>query len=113
MLPKLWVLTEPNHLNATYELVGTLPMSHVEVAEILSRILNRAVQVEKEEIGDWRLRAKGMSEYTLENLIDMFKYYDQWGLRGTPNVLRWILKREPTSLEIFADRIVNEHNAKH
>ena len=30
------VLTEPNHINAIYELVGTPPLSHVEVAEILS-----------------------------------------------------------------------------
>ncbi len=32
------VLTEPNHINATYELAGTWPMSHVEVAEIFSRV---------------------------------------------------------------------------
>jgi len=51
------VLTEPNHTNATYELAGTLPMSHVEVAEIFGRVLNRDVQAEKEGIGDWRLRA--------------------------------------------------------
>jgi len=109
------VLTEPNHTNATCELVGTVPMSHVEVAEILSRVLNRDVHAEKEEIEDaaQRLRVQGLNEYALENLVDMFKYYDQWGLTGNPNILRWILKREPTSLEIFADRIVNEHNAKH
>ena len=29
------VLTEPNHINAIYELAGTLPLSHVEVAEII------------------------------------------------------------------------------
>src|SRR5215208_3270420 len=41
------VLTEPNHLNATYELAGTLPMSHVEVAEIFAHVLNRDVRAEK------------------------------------------------------------------
>jgi len=109
------ILTEPNHINAIYELAGTLPLSHVDVAEILSRVLNRDVHAEKEEIEDaaQRLRVQGLNEYALENLVDMFKYYDQWGLTGNPNILRWILKREPTSLEIFADRIVNEHNAKH
>lgn len=44
------VLTEPNHINATYELVGTMPLSHVEVAEIFSRVLNRDVRAEKEKI---------------------------------------------------------------
>ncbi len=108
------VLTEPKHKNAIYELVGTLPNSYVEVAEIFGRILNREVRAEKEEIGEWRLRAEqisGMSEYAIENLVRMFEYYDRWGLAGNPNVLSWILKREPTSLEVFIKRIVREQNA--
>jgi len=103
------VLTEPNHKNAIYELAGTPPMSHVEVAEMFSRVLKRNVRAEKEEIENWRLRAERssvMSEYAVESLVRMFEYYDQWGLVGNPNVLRWILKREPNSLEIFIDRIV-------
>jgi len=95
------VLTEPNHINATYELAGTQPMSHVEVAEILSRVLNRDMRAEKEEIRDWRLRAAGMSEYAADNLVRMFEYYDQWGLTGNPNVLRWLLRQEPISMEMF------------
>jgi uncharacterized protein YbjT (DUF2867 family) len=106
-------LTESSHINATYELVGTMPMSHIEVAETLSNALNRSIRAEKQEISEWRLRSKGMSAYAIENLIRMFEYYDQWGLVGNPNVLRWLLKREPTSLETFADKIVNEHNGKH
>ena len=115
------VLTEPGHLNATYELAGTLPMSHAEVAEILGRVLKRKVRVEKEEIEDWKQRASSSlatnarsaqrEEYTIENLIRMFEYYDQWGLTGNPNILRWILRREPGSLESFIDPIVDEHNA--
>lgn len=115
------VSTEPNHSYAIYELTGTGPMSHVEVAGVFARILKRDVLAEKEEIGDWRTRAgrnerssreqSKRDEYTLENLIKMFEYYDQWGLAGNPNVLKWILKREPTSLEIFIDRILAEGNA--
>jgi NAD(P)H dehydrogenase (quinone) len=110
------VLSVPGHINATYELAGTEPTSHLEVAEILSRVLNRDVRAEKEEIRDWRLRAErssegtqskrapGMNEYAEENLVKMFEYYDQWGLVGNPNVLRWLLRREPTSLEMFIGR---------
>ena len=107
------VLTEPNHFNATYELAGTLPMSHVEVAKIFGRVLKRDVQAEKEEISDWRLRAErslGMSEYAIENLVKMFEYYNQWGLVGNPNVLRWLLKHEPNSLESFVEKTVKEHH---
>jgi NAD(P)H dehydrogenase (quinone) len=105
------VLVEPNHKNAIYEIVGTLPMSHADVAEISGRVLNREVRAEKIEIRDWQLQAGGMSEYALENLVRMFEYYDQWGLVGNPNVLKWILEREATSLESFVERIVKENNA--
>jgi len=104
------VLIEPNRTNAIYELAGTPPLSHVEVGEIVCRVLKREVRAEKEEIGDWRLRTKGMSEYAIENLARMFEYYDQWGLAGNPNVLRWILHREPTSLRLFIERAAKGAN---
>ncbi|MGD8404655.1 MAG: NmrA family NAD(P)-binding protein [Anaerolineales bacterium] len=107
------MLTEPNHKNAIYELAGTMPFSHVEVAEILSRVFKRDVRAEKEEIGDWRLRTKELSEYAMANLVKMFEYYDQWGLAGNPNVLRWLLKREPKSLESFVERTVKERDVIH
>jgi uncharacterized protein YbjT (DUF2867 family) len=95
------VLTEPHHMNAVYELAGTPPISHRQVAEIFGNVLERDVLAEKEEIRDWRLRAKRMSEYAVESLVRMFAYYDRWGLVGNPNVLKWLLKREPTSWEEF------------
>ncbi len=107
------VLTESTHQNAIYELAGTTPTSHVEVAEIFSKVLKREVRAEKIEIGDWRLGVSGLAEYALENLIKMFEYYDQWGLVGNPNVLKWILRREPNSLESFVERTAKEHRAKH
>ena len=115
------VLTEPIHINAIYELAGTFPMSHLEVAEIISQVLKRDVRAEKEEIGDWRLHAERSSEgtqskrdaYALENLIKMFTYYDQWGLMGNSTVLKWLLKREPVSLETFVERTVKERNVIH
>jgi uncharacterized protein YbjT (DUF2867 family) len=106
------VLTEPGHGNAIYELAGTVPTSHAEVAEVVGRIVKRKVIAEREEIRDWRLRAEGsgMSDYVIENLIRMFGYYDQWGLTGNPNVLRWILKREPRSLEAFISSATMENS---
>jgi uncharacterized protein YbjT (DUF2867 family) len=98
------VLTEPNHKNAIYELAGTEPMSHIGVAEIFSKVLKREVKAGKEEIRDWRLRVTGLSEYALDNLVRMFEYYDKWGLVGNPNVLKWVLQREPNSLEKFVNR---------
>ena len=102
------VLTQSNHINAIYELSGTMPVSHVEVAEILTQALGGAIRVETEDIESWKLRARGMSKFAIENLVRMFEYYDQWGLMGNPNVLRWLLNREPTSLDAFIERIVKE-----
>lgn len=120
------VLTQPDHLNAIYELVGTPPMSHVDVAEICGRVLNRDVRAEKEEIGRFAgrvraersersLRAKSkrapaMGQYAIENLVRMFEYYDQWGLVGNSNVLMWLLKREPNSLESFVQRTIKDQD---
>jgi uncharacterized protein YbjT (DUF2867 family) len=109
------VLTKPNHTNAIYELAGTLPMSHAEVAEIFGDVLKHHVRAEREEIKSWRLRAvqSGMGEYTVETLVKMFEYYEQWGLVGNLNVLRWLLKREPTSFETFIQRVMKEHDGIH
>jgi uncharacterized protein YbjT (DUF2867 family) len=107
------VLTESGHVNAVYELAGTVPTSHAEVAEIFEHVLHRKVRAENEEISDWRLRVGGMSEYAVDNLIRMFAYYDHWGLVGNPNVLKWILGREPGSIKTFVEKIVKGVHAKH
>ena len=106
------VLTEPNHKYAIYELAGSLPLSHAEVAERFGPVLRRPVRAEKEEIVEWKARTAVPSSqrerYALESLVKMFEYYDQWGLAGNPNVLRWVLKREPTSWEAFIERTLHE-----
>jgi NAD(P)H dehydrogenase (quinone) len=101
------VLTEAGHNNATYELSGTLPMSHAEVAEVMNRVLKHDIHAEEEEVEGWKRRVGqgSMNEYTLENLVRMFEYYDQFGLVGNTNILKWLLKREPTSLDSFINRI--------
>jgi uncharacterized protein YbjT (DUF2867 family) len=105
------VLTEPGHENAVYELAGTTAISHLKVAEEFERVLRREVRAMKEELDDWKLRAKEMGGYAMEHLVKMFEYYDQWGLTGNPNALKWILKREPTSLEMFIERTLIENDA--
>jgi uncharacterized protein YbjT (DUF2867 family) len=105
------VLSDSSHIHATYEIAGTHPLSHVQVAEILGRVLNRSVRAEKEEIGAWQLRARRLSDYAAENLIRMFEYYDEYGLAGNPNSLRWLLGREPVQLEAFIARTVRERDA--
>jgi NAD(P)H dehydrogenase (quinone) len=100
------VLTGHGHNGATYELVGTAPMSQSEIAETFGRVLQRGVRAKAELIEAWRNRARsaGMNDYQLETLIKMFEAYARDGLKGNPNVLGWLLGRPPTSFAAFAAR---------
>jgi NAD(P)H dehydrogenase (quinone) len=101
------VLTEGGHSGASYELVGTLPVSQIEIAETFGQALNKPVRAEAESAETWEQRARstGMDEYQRETLIKMFQAYARDGLEGNPNVLGWLLGRPPTSLASFAARI--------
>lgn len=98
------VLTEgQRHLGATYELTGTPPLSQHEVATVFAAVLGRPVVVEEVPRAVWREQAvaAGLSAYAVETLLAMFAYYEQFGLVGNPNVLRWLLGREPLTPAAF------------
>jgi uncharacterized protein YbjT (DUF2867 family) len=94
------VLTTAGHANATYELVGTPPLSQTEVADAIGAVLGRSVRAEAETVEAWqgRARAAGMSSYECDTLAAMFRYYAAHGLVGNPNTLRWLLGRPPQDL---------------
>ena len=100
------VLTQPGHVGATYEIVGTPPLSQTEVAETLSQALGRPVRAEEQSLVAWeaQARAAGMGDYQRETLVKMFRWYAQNGLIGNSNTLTWLLGRAPTTLEAFAKR---------
>jgi NAD(P)H dehydrogenase (quinone) len=101
------VLTSDGHSSATYELVGTLPISQTEIVETFSRALKKTIRAEAEPVENWEQRARGagMDDYSRETLIKMFRAYARDGLKGNPNVLGWLLGRAPTSLASFAARM--------
>jgi NAD(P)H dehydrogenase (quinone) len=101
------VLTQPGHAGATYELVGTDPLTATEVATALSTALKRNVRAEVEPIEDWdaRARASGMGEHERVTLAAMFRYYAAHGLIGNPKVLQWLLGRAPNNLARFLGRV--------
>lgn len=97
------VLTEPGHVGATYELVGSAPLSQLEVAEIMAAHLGRPVAASEMPLDAWEQQARtsGLHDYAVQTLLKMFHYYAAYGLVGNSNVLRWLLGREPTSLDEF------------
>jgi NAD(P)H dehydrogenase (quinone) len=100
------VLTQAGHDGATYELVGTEPLSQADVAVLLARALDRDVRAEGEPLSGWeaRARAGGLGEHERATLLAMFRYYAEHGLIGNSNALRWLLGRAPTSLAGFFER---------
>jgi NAD(P)H dehydrogenase (quinone) len=101
------VLTNASHSGATYELVGTPPLSQIEIAETFGHALKKAIRAEAETIESWEQRARstGMGDHARETLAKMFRAYARDGLKGNSNVLGWLLGRPPTLLENFATRI--------
>jgi uncharacterized protein YbjT (DUF2867 family) len=100
------VLCRAGHLGATYELAGSTAKSQHEVAGILANVLAVPIRAEAVPLDEWegQARAAGRSSYAIETLKQMFAYYATHGLAGNPNVLRWLLGREPTTVSAFARR---------
>ena len=94
------IMTEPGHEGATYQLAGPRPLSQDDMAEILTRVLGRPIRAQAKPLDEFRrdAAAAGMPAERIETMCQMNAHYDAHGLIGNPNVLRWILNREPTAL---------------
>jgi NAD(P)H dehydrogenase (quinone) len=101
------VLINSGHSGATYELVGTPPLSQIEIAEAFGQALRKPVRAEAETVEAWDQRARraGIDDPSRETLTKMFRAYARDGLKGNPNVLGWLLGRPPTSFAAFAARV--------
>jgi NAD(P)H dehydrogenase (quinone) len=101
------ILTHDGHAGATYELVGTPPLTQNEVAAAIASALGRAVRAEAETVDVWdaRAAAAGMDEHERATLAAMFRYYSAHGLIGNSNVLHGLLGRPPNSLADFLGRV--------
>ena len=100
------VLTETGHAGATYELVGTPPISQTEVAAVLASQIGHNIQVKTimHEIWEEGARTSGLGAYQIDALLEMFRYYEAYGFSGSPQVLSWLLQRPPTDLAAFIER---------
>jgi uncharacterized protein YbjT (DUF2867 family) len=104
------VLLEDGHISATYELCGRETLSQHEIAAILSEIGGREVQGTVISLYLWQQRASsaGLSDYAVETLLDMFRYYDAHGFNGNSSVLAWLLGRSPTTFRAFLERYLDQ-----
>jgi NAD(P)H dehydrogenase (quinone) len=103
------VVGDPGHYGAVYELAGPEPLSQSEVAEIIGRALGRTVTARAVDRGEWEKRARAseanqMNPNTVDTLLKMFVYYENYGLTGSQNVLQWLLGRPPVCFSEFVNR---------
>ena len=100
------VLVEPGHDYATYQLAGPELLSMEDCAAILTGVLGREVKAIARSDAEFRhgAQASGMPAERIEGMAVMNAHYTAHGLSGNPNVLRWLLGREPTHFADFVKR---------
>ena len=101
------VATSPGQLYATYELAGPEALSQRDMAAVISRVLGREIRAEALSLEQMEknARAGGAGDDRVEQMLTMNSHYDEYGFRGNPNVLRWVLGREPNTFENYVRRL--------
>jgi uncharacterized protein YbjT (DUF2867 family) len=101
------ILKDPQHHDgATYELLGDNKTAR-EFAALISKHSGKEVKCEQmplevaQKIG---FMFKGRSEYEEDSFARLVFYYNRWGSTGSKNILRFLLGREPTSVEDYVVR---------
>ncbi|KAJ5543163.1 hypothetical protein N7535_005592 [Penicillium sp. DV-2018c] len=119
------------HYLAEYPLVSTMPISETDIIKIIEKRIGKSIELKtptfdtgvtklinalyggpekgEGEIGLGRcspgdLRGDLVRD-TVENLI---MFYNKRGLKGSPNVLRMVLGREPTTVEEWVDGVATK-----
>jgi uncharacterized protein YbjT (DUF2867 family) len=100
------IMTEPGHEGATYQLAGPQALSQDDMACLLTEVLGRPIRAAAKPLDQFRREAlaAGLPTERIETMCLMNAHYDAHGLIGNPNVLRWILGREPTRFTEFVMR---------
>lgn len=101
------VCVQPGHVGATYELGGPATVTVADMAMVASRLSRTSVRAVAESIEDWVSRTgAGMSPDMRKKFVDMWNYYDSYGLLTGPAPLHAILGRAARSIEdVLADAL--------
>jgi NAD(P)H dehydrogenase (quinone) len=94
------VLTHEGHAFATYELAGPERLTFETMGVRLGDLLNRRISTngaEPDVVVSRVSTKRGFKAEAAEEFRLMLRHYNDFGLTGNSNVLRWLLAREPTS----------------
>ncbi|MET7419019.1 NmrA family NAD(P)-binding protein [Dactylosporangium sp. NPDC005555] len=100
------------HFGATYELVGPGRYTGHELGAIISRVLDRPVEVRRIDAGTYLKAWIGDQDparctHQLRVLRSITERYSSHDFVGNPNVLTWLLGRPPTTFEAYVRQQAN------
>ncbi len=106
------VLTEDEHYGATYELCAADYLNAIEITEIMTKVLRKKINpklVSKDLIiKNFQKAHPDYGDYPAKGFNALFDYYSEYGFFGNHNVLRWLLDRNPTTLEEYIKKEFNK-----
>ena len=97
------------HAGATYELVGRGRYTAYELGEIISSVMGRPIPVEEIDADKYHRALFGTAEseksqHQLKVLRAITARYSSNDFIGNPNVLTWLLNRQPTTFKEFVQK---------
>jgi uncharacterized protein YbjT (DUF2867 family) len=108
------VTNNPNYFGGIFELVATPPYTQSEIAQMIGARIKRKVQAIQGSRSAWEEKARqnGIGEYAVRTLINMFEYYEKFGMWGNSHALTSIINRLPAGLPEFINRLMQSHSQK-
>ncbi len=108
------VINNPQFFGGIFELVATPPYTQAEVAQIIGSRIQKPVRAIQGSRFDWEARAhqNGMSDYAISTLLNMFEYYEKFGMEGNAHALTTIIDRAPVELPDFIDHLIQTQSQK-
>lgn len=102
------ILTDRAYQGATYQLAGPGPITHAEMAAIISDEIGRPVEAVHRDLDEWTAwaRERGWTDYAIENYVRMCNHYNEHGFKyGNTVTLAALLGREPTDYRSFVRKL--------
>ncbi|PLB34984.1 uncharacterized protein BDW47DRAFT_128552 [Aspergillus candidus] len=116
------------HYLAEYPLCSTMPISETDIIGVIERRIGRKILLQtpsfetgvskvtkglhgadEKDAGELGLGSASEGDLRGDLVRDavehLILFYNRRGLKGSPNVLRWVLGREPTSVEQWVDSV--------
>ncbi|KAH7141749.1 hypothetical protein EDB81DRAFT_899042 [Dactylonectria macrodidyma] len=93
------------HFHSQYPLSSTFPITYQDVADRVGDLLGKKIEIVKtpyEESVQRLVTAQFGQRYNAWNLNvaeRLVLWYERYGLNGSPNVLKWLLGRNPITIE--------------